>query len=334
MKKTAAFFISLLVSLIFLELYLQVSEIQTPLIVYYDDKKGRQYYPNKIDASYKEGFGLSKTNELGYFFPTYKKKTENDFSISLISDSYINARYMFDRHHLRSLLEKKLNHNMVGNKTYRVLRFGQVGGKLSDFYIQYIQESKKYDNELTFIFIDNEDLIFTKETLVPSLVIDNNKIKIDYSFNTTERYILMKKMMSLSNSSVLRLVWNSYKQRDLFLSKIFGINNLSPDKVKGSPVFLSEINKKIFNELKKEKVVLVFKHKIDISVVNYLKKNKVNYLNLEPVFERMKKNGVDPYYWKGSKKHGHWNHAAQIEISNFLYDYIYNNSLDTINIKK
>lgn len=323
MKNVLYFLFGFFITSFFIEIYFQISEIETPLIVYYDDNLGRKYLPNKKESTFNEGFSLSKTNNSGYFFPNFAPKGKNDISISLIGDSYINGRYIFDRHHIRNLLEENLNLTARNGTSFRVLKFGQVGGNISDFYIWYKKESNLFNNEITFIFIDNADFVVEPQNLSPFCELIDSTISINYSFLKSKKYNFQKKILPLSKSSLFWFAYKCYKKRDLLRQIIINSNSDIDKKIEKPETYLTELNKRIITELSDNKVIFVFKYEIHQSIINYFIENNIYYIDLYPLFLNMKKNGVDPTYWKATKKTGHWNQQAHEAVGKYLAEKIY-----------
>jgi len=58
--------------------------------------------------------------------------------------------------------------------------------------------------------------------------------------------------------------------------------------------------------------------KFPIELSNYIEEKGISIIELSPVFEKLKKKEINPYFWKGTKKTGHWNHATHEEIAKYL----------------
>ena len=81
-----------------------------------------------------------------------------------------------------------------------------------------------------------------------------------------------------------------------------------------------KLNFNRFSENKKPKprIILVLKKEIPRYYTELILKLNIKFIDLSQLLIEMKKNGNNPYYWKGSNKTGHWNHLAQNKIGQYL----------------
>ena len=201
MKKLFYYFLALGFSLIILDLYLNVAEVITPNATHYDTKIGVITKQNKNVIGFNEGFFVGRTNNYGYWGPGYPQAKKNGvIRIALIGDSYIEGLQMFDRDHLRSIIENKLSAKL--NTKVEVLKFGFSGFNLENEYCYYMEFIKKFHPDLTLFFIKNPDVYDLKKTyFLPSVIVDtaNQTIRIDNSFSKNSSF----KKKNIFNSSAV-----------------------------------------------------------------------------------------------------------------------------------
>jgi hypothetical protein len=90
-----------------------------------------------------------------------------------------------------------------------------------------------------------------------------------------------------------------------------------------------EINKKcikrinqINNEGYKMELIIIDPENLPDEYIKLLNSNHIKFTGIEIFFKSLREQGIDPYYWKGSKSIGHWNHSAHKNLGIDLSEYL------------
>ena len=320
MAKIFFFFLSMGLTILFLEAFIQFSEIGSKSVSRNDPVLGSALKPNREMIKFTEGFYVGGTNEYAYLGPGYPKKVEQDvIRIALIGDSFVEGFQVFDRDHFRSILEKKLF--SLGKKV-EVLNFGMSGFNLNDDYCYFINFVKQFNPDISLFFVSNEDFnLQSTSNRRPKCYLANGKIKIDYSFNQTPAYKFREKTAWLRGKSVIlgyifkaQTLIKRGSWKKIIFDKFFvnNVNGGEEDAEYENP-HLSQLHSALINSLLAEKgVYFVEKKPLNENIKNLFIKNSNRLLDL-PVVE-----GKENYYWKITNKYGHWNPPAHRKIGNYL----------------
>ena len=100
---------------------------------------------------------MGRTNEFGYWGPGYPPtKPQGVLRIILLGDSYIEGLQLFDRDHLRTIIEKRLKQEL--QTEIEVLKVGYSGLNLETMYCYYRNLAKYFNPDYTLFFIKNPDV--------------------------------------------------------------------------------------------------------------------------------------------------------------------------------
>ncbi|MAJ43828.1 MAG: hypothetical protein CMF96_03660 [Candidatus Marinimicrobia bacterium] len=338
-RNIIGFFIGFIITIIVLEVYLQVSEINNLSNTKRHINIGPILKPNHKFTYFNEGFSIGKVNKYGYYGKDYDyQKSENVKRIALIGDSYVEGIQVFERNHFRSKLEKLLNKGKVDN-IYQVLNFGRSGFNLNDIYCYNKNFISSFEPSTKLVFISPGDLISRgKIESRPYAYIENNEIKIDYNLDNNSNNIFnlfrgKSIILGYINRSIQLIKNNEYKSilfgklSHLINNDIQNIKNIN--KIKS----LSELTKKIILDLRKENCIFVIHKETTVSDYDYLinefiefsKKNNINYIDLSPLFYKLKIQNINFNYWPLAKSKGHFNEKGHTEIANYIYEYLKRN---------
>lgn len=338
-KKVLLFALGLLLSFMFLELFLIFGEVSSTSGAKQDPILGTALIPNHEFLYFNEGFSIGKVNEYGYYGKGYSKNFKAGVKrIALVGDSYVEGVQVFERNHFRNKLEDFLNKEESAFQ-YEVLNFGRSGFNLNDAYCYYQNFIKKFNPNIKLIFVSPGDLISENSTNLfkPYVYLDKeNNLRIDYSFNKSERYKFKESTSFLRGKSLVfgyllrtsaLIKSGNYKAiifgkfSNLFQkSNVQNINNFHKKEV------LSDLSKKIILTLDKEGFVFVVHSETTNNRYNYLlddflkfsSENKIKIIELSTLFKKLKEQGVPYNYWPITKKTGHFNERGHLEIAKFL----------------
>ncbi|MCP4146647.1 MAG: hypothetical protein GY757_02755 [bacterium] len=64
--------------------------------------------------------------------------------------------------------------------------------------------------------------------------------------------------------------------------------------------------------------ILVIKKELPLHYYKAINELGMTIVELEAQLQELRKRGIEPHYWRGTNKMGHWNHEAQDLIGNYL----------------
>jgi hypothetical protein len=341
LKQLFGFTFGFIITLVLLEFFLQIGEINTLTNVKQDKVLGSRLKPNSKFLYFNEGFSIGEVNDYGYYGPSYSKLKKADVErIALIGDSYVEGVQVFERNHFRNKLEIFLNQVNNSSNSYQVLNFGRSGFNLNDAYCYYQNFVKQFNPSIKLIFVSPGDLINrgAKDSR-PYAFLQNEEVIIDYGFSVSKKYKFKEYTSAFRGKSVilgyifrtLELInTNNYK------SILFGkfSSTVRETKIKSKnikeKVVLSDITKKIILELKKDDCIFVVNSETTTNDYDYLleefikfsEENKVMMINLTPLFEKLKTNSINYNFWPVTNKKGHFNERGHQEISENIFKFI------------
>jgi hypothetical protein len=194
-----------------------------------------------------------------------------------------------------------------------------------------------FDHDLALFFLAQRDLVPWEQAvshLYPAVRLRDDEIVIDRDFQLSTTYRFSKAIEPLfTRSAILRLAFNTYKIIIGGEWKIVVLDKLSFIIFPGDedPRFptpslieeLPELKRAILLELSRDpRNILVIQTSIPPGMLTEIKALGMPVIYLGSYLERQRSLGQDPYYWPVTGMRGHWNHAAQPQIGEFLADQI------------
>jgi len=340
MKKKIVFMfkfsLAFTVSLMVLELFLRLTQISLPSTITIDEKLGRKFKPNARIMLAAEGFRLGKTNKYGYTGTPYPPERNRDaLRIALVGDSYVEGHYLPERYYFGKIMEEKLP-GLI-HRDVEVLNFGLAGLNFRRMYINYTGWVTTYKPDIILFFIAPFDLLEKETHLGPRCRMDNGSLVISYDFNRSRSYKIREKLEFLRNFSFYSLFQKAYAMFQLGRTSGILLGSLNPfsdgdgegNGDGGNPPSMEnddylEINRAIFKKLRavndtgKSRNIIVLKSAVPAYYKEMIDGMGLPSIDLGGELEKMEKEGIDPYYWKATRKRGHWNHEAQRMIGNYL----------------
>jgi hypothetical protein len=316
------------------ELFLRSSGASQPPPFIFDERFGDVMKPNTDAVFINEGFRLAKVNEYGYLGPAYSpEKKEGTTRIALFGDSYVAGREVFDRHHFRSILERELNKTSA--QPVEVINLGFPTTCLERFYVYYETFGKQFCPDYAVYFVGRASLSWKRPELRPNLVVHEDSLTIDYGFMSNERYLLRKKLARVRN---LGLFWLYKKGRELHdrgeaLKILLGRAGNGSERAtaarerargEGEMRDIRPVNRAIVQRLGElnrrcsPRCIIVARERMPRSFVRLVKENGLDYFDVSPELDRLAETEIDPCYWKGSQRFGHWNQHAHRVVGEVL----------------
>ncbi len=328
--------LSLISFLIFYEIILRITEIAIPSFVYDDKEYGRTFKPNS-DVIFKgaEGFYMGRVNEFGYLGKAYPiQKASNVIRIVILGDSYIEGMQLFERHHFKEKLENCLSDKF--HKKVEILNFGIGGIDFRDMYFNYNHKAKKFSPDIVMFYVKKSNLLNKEKFPSPEYFVENDSLKLDYSFLKSSESAMRQKFAFIRNYSLgylLKETYENYKNGILFSKISDGIIDTRSERIgkremirdsKFEEVYI--LNKKIFENMESEsikygvKFVLLITDDFPSNYYTLLEK----FSNIEKIILPTELNDYsnkEYRYWKASGMLGHWNQTAHKKVAEFLCPY-------------
>ena len=312
--------LGLIGTLIIVEIYITLAGISKTNWTIIDPIVGKTNKPDTDIIYFSEGFYIGRINDYGYLGNEYSQLKEKDkFRVALIGDSFVEGMQVFTRHHFMSLMEKKLNDG--GENQVQVLNFGKGIFDFNDMYCYYKNFVSQFNPDIIYLFVAAKDFIESKKEIMPEVVLQGDSLNIQFEFLHGKEYNKYKNFNVFMKSSIGRLAFNCYKMMDnampILFGKFYPVTE-SNWKMDYESLRLSEIQKKIIEDLgQSKKFVIVYLESFPDNLNQEIIKD-VDVVELSPIFDKMKEQGNDPFYWKATNKYGHINHEGHKVVADFL----------------
>ena len=152
--------LSIVITIIALEAWLAVTQINAKSYDRSVPGKGSTYMPGAYYRHTKEGFSEGYINSHG--FRDYERsyeKPKDTFRILVLGDSYVEALQVALQDSFTAILEKTLNENSTSTK-FEVLNLGQSGFGTADEYMRYLNFGVQYSPDLVLLaFLTGNDFL-------------------------------------------------------------------------------------------------------------------------------------------------------------------------------
>ena len=317
------FFLSLIIIIIFAELFLRFSHIISLNSTEWTTK-GARLMSNKTFVNFNEGFGISRSNSQSIIAEEdFRFKNKDKIRIAVMGDSYIEGFQLFSRHHFVNIMKDRIEEDSECN--VEILNFGRSGFNINDNYCEYNTEVKKYSPDLTFCFVSDEDFYKLRSSRTrPFVEKENNQLKINYDYLESTSFKKIIKTRFVRNKfyllSLLKRAAAVPKTQSLskiLFDKLYTVEEKPVKRI--TPEHTDPFILEILSSLNDQNVIIVATDNLSEEYETYLKENHIPYLRLKDVLgEDNEKN----HYWKATNKYGHWNHYAHRMIGRYLSDVV------------
>jgi hypothetical protein len=345
LRSATGFGLAFVAAMILLELFVRFSGTSSPTITLDDPSFGRLIRPNFNVVFLNEGFKIGKTNTYGYLGRGYPpEKPPGAVRIALMGDSYVAGNHLFDRHHFGTLMEERLNSLL--DREVQVLNLGFPAVNFEQMYIYYQVFGKKFHPDLALYFIGTGSLNTPIDEVGPRLKLEGDSLGIDYSFRSSRRYARSRRLSLIRELALYPLVHKAREMHargatpGIIFDKFYRLlaagagGELEEEPVEATqaePIEdpgRAQINRAIVVELGKMNSegattsIIVVRDPLPAAFVKFAEQNGVLVLDPGPALERLARQGVNPRYWPGSHRSGHWNPYAHRAIADYLADRI------------
>ena len=340
-KFIGVFFLTVAAVMLLLEAYVRGGRIESTLNTDVDPEVGRVRRANAQYIFYNEGMSIGEFNEYGYIGPAYSpNKATNTIRIALLGDSYTEGLYMAEERHFRALLEQALQEKHP-EKAIEILNFGRSGFDLSDMYAYEKNFVSKFDPDLVLYLINPFDFIQRNtDPLVPYWYLENDSLKLNMKFTEGgdhKTFQLVKGV--LQKSALLQMLKNAYnlakseEATSIVLDKLAPaskdeLSNFKKNYQFEEDIASQEVSQEIMQRLSARPDVVVInrgQNPWTSQIIRWASVNSARFIDLGPLFVRLREEGHETRYWKSTNQHGHWNVQTQKYVTAFLLD-----RLDTI----
>lgn len=300
-----------------MEMFLTEAEIIGGKFRGLDSELGLTYIPNKETLKFSEGFSFGNTNDFGYLDAMGDKRSD-EIRIALVGDSYVVGQEIMKRNHFSTKLKNEIE--KVTDKVVRIMNFGMMEYDFCDAYCRYSILSKKTKPDIVFWLAEEADLNCVDNSGIPDLVLENEELKIDYSFSKSKNFEKVKNRNGFLDQTRF---WNLLASCKLLFLKnksgeiLFGKLNkwFSPKELpkKNTETSAPKIDDRVDNilDVLPKQTFLVITKKINFDIKEITKGFDGELFFLDPEFDELRARGEDPHYWKGTKRRGHFNQDCQ-----------------------
>jgi hypothetical protein len=343
-KKRIALLVGMAVAfaagMLFYEAFLRYSGSSGPSVVESDETFGLRLKKDMHYIFVNEGFSLGKINHYRYMGPGYPpEKPEGVVRIALMGDSYVAGHHMFDRHHFRSLIERELN-DLPGVRV-EVLNFGFPAINFEQMYIYYEVFARRFSPDYVLYFIGTSSLNTPVDEVGPKLKLEADTLRIDNSFRKSAAFARVKRLDPLRKLGLFSLVRKArqiYGQGsgpEIVFDKFYWLakGGRPDEKEKKAPEEKPkriEINHAVVEQLAAGNrraaagldgaatSFLVVRDGLPPTFTDFAGETGVELFDPTPGLDSLMAAGIDPHYWKGSHRTGHWNQYAHSVVGAYL----------------
>jgi hypothetical protein len=329
MKNLLIYIFTVIITLLLLDIYLGNSGAIALSEHEIDPETGIKFRDFDNQILFNEGFSIKSYNSSELYQNVSNSiDSNNSFRIALIGDSYVKADQVFERQHFGQIMKK----NMTLDREIKVVNYGYNGSDIQQMYITQKTAVDPTNPDLVLYFLSSNNFVPNKfaDPFLPHLEYSKNKLNVVYNFSKTKiRYTKAKSQLK-HNSTIINLIINGLKEYKIngVLPTLFGkfykqesSSNKSlllnhPKAHLEQNVEVSQINKKIFQNIDEEKIIFVIRQKEELSdnIKASIKANNIRVIELSPVFDNL----TTPNYWEVSGISGHWNKKTHKEIGIYL----------------
>jgi len=328
------------VGMLFYEAFLRYSGSSGPSVVESDETFGLRLKKEMPYIFINEGFSLGKINQYGYMGPGYPpEKPDGVVRIALMGDSYVAGHHMFDRHHFRSLIEEDLN-RLTGVRV-EVLNFGFPAINFEQMYVYYEVFARRFSPDYVLYFIGTSSLNNPVDEVGPRLKLEADTLRIDNGFRKSPAFARVKKLDMLRKVGLFSLVRKAkqiYGQGsgpEIVFDKFYwlakgGRGDEKEEKAPEEKPKRIAVNHAVVEQLASDNrraaaglggaatSILVIRDGLPQTFIDFAGASGLEFFDPNPGLDSLDAAGIDPHYWKGSHRGGHWNQYAHRVVAAYL----------------
>lgn len=306
------------------EAYLRIAGICERSDVEYVEGQGKMLRANHAMLRFSEGYAITHSNANRHLGPDRPKvKADHTIRIALLGDSFIEGYQVHDRHHLRQALELGLG-NQLASKQVEVLNFGRSNFDLGNMYAYHQLYVQQFSPDLSLFFLSLDDLsIEYADPLLPSTYLDKEQLTLTSNTNSAYYQSFQRSSWLLKHSHVFYLL-NKARHRARTVSPwtiLTGKTTIpSHPQETAHSTEIPALSFRILDELTAPQSLIVWRdfRPPPEALIAWVEEHNRSLINLSPFLQELMDHGQDPYYWKATKKRGHWNQQAHQAIGEYL----------------
>lgn len=321
MKKVLTYLIVFGISIISFEIYLRYSGIVSPMDTTVNNQKDDRYFmKNKVSYTFKESFGILKTDNQNTI--TYPNKNTDSENINFFGTSMTVASEVFPRHHFGSYI--------ANNSKYSVNNYAVHGMDIYSVFARYLENRENVKNQKNYIFISAERFPDTKYDpffLVPDFtknpITVKNKESKKSSLSKKKVYPFMQNSSLLTLANKVRSIISRGLAPSILLDKFYFKSDKNTEKASYKK---PKINKdeilKMLEVWKNDNVKFVFLGNIETTNLNkeqiefanecvsLLKLSGIEYFDFSKELPKDIPSRKAFYFHSVTKEYGHFNKDA------------------------
>ncbi len=335
-------------SLLALDGWLQLAEIQTPLENRADADLGPVYRPNVEFSRFSEGFFLGGANRWGFLGKGAPpaRASEDELRILLLGDSFVLGHTIFERHHFKTFLAETLSRRL--GRPVTVLNFARADYCLWNMHQHYTDHASQWDHDLALFFVADGDLAPASPAdpaMYPYTELVDGHLQINRDFrHSAKRATYVRLEPVLTRLALPRMGFNLLKVIDsgqwkgMLLGKFApkgkgdgkakrgDVPGPLPEDVRLRPAPpLPPVTPAILEDLRdRGRCAVVLNWALRPAWRDDVLASGLPVIDLAPLWAEEKATGLDPWLWSVTGQHGHWNQRSHRLMGPYLADAIVN----------
>lgn len=331
-----------------LDAWLQLAEIQTPLENRSDPDLGAVYRPDVRFSRFSEGFFLGGANQWGFLGTGVPPERRDDtYRILMLGDSFVLGHTVFERHHFKTILERELARTL--GREVQVLNFARADYCLWNMHQHYVDHAGTWDHDLALFFLADGDLAPpypADPQMYPYTELVDDDLRINRDFrHSAKRATYLRLEPLLTTLALPRMGFNLLKVIDTgqwrgmllgkFAPRTDGGDDDGPVRLGDVPGPLPEaarlapapplppVTPAVLRDLRdRGRCAAVLSWAMRPAWRDSLEASGLPLIDLAPLWRAEQEQGRDPWWWPLAGQHGHWNHDAHDALGHYLADAI------------
>lgn len=334
-------------SLLALDAWLQLAEVQTPLENHADRDLGPVYRPGVEFSRFSEGFFLGGANRWGFLGQGVPpERTEADeLRILLLGDSFVLGHTVFERHHFKTVLADELSRRL--GRPVTVLNFARADYCLWNMHQHYVDHAAEWDHDLALFFLADGDLAPAypaDPAMYPFTELVDGRLRTNADFrHSGKRATYVKLEPVLTSLALPRMGFNLLKvidsgqwqgmllgkfapglDREGAVVRLGEVPGPLPEDVRVGPAPpLPAVTPAVLRDLRNRgRCAAVLNWAMRPAWHDSVVASGLPALDLAPLWDAEMAAGHDPWLWPVTGQHGHWNHRSHRLIGRRLAELI------------
>lgn len=337
---------SLVVGLLLIDGWLQLAEVQCPLENRADPELGPIYRANVQFSRFSEGFFLGGANQWGFMGQGAppERGPDDPYRVLLLGDSFVLGHTVLERHHFKTSLARDLS--TLLDRPVEVLNFARADYCLWNMHQHYLDHAGRWDHDLALFFLADGDLAPpypADPQMYPYTELVDGELRINRDFqHSAKRATYLKLEPVLTRLALPRMGFNLLKVidsgqwRPMLLGKFAPrredlptvqrgeVPGPLPESVRVAPApLLPPVTPAVLRDLRaRGRCLVVLNWAMRPAWRDSIEASGIPMIDLAPLWVAERSRGRDPWYWRVTDQHGHWNQEAHAAIGHFLAPHV------------